>query len=108
MEYLKHLFTFVMIILIAAVSFSCSSSTPDFTVTSSVDNNHSHKIIISGTDVDKPPDTKIITSDGANHTHTIKLVKQDYQSIKAGQEITLVSSSDGPVPHTHTFKIKKP
>ena len=97
-----------LVTLFGMVSGCTGSGTPNFTVTSSVDNNHSHNAVISGADVDNPPAQKTITSDGANHTHTITLTKQNYEAIKQGQEVTVTSSSNGATPHTHTFTIKKP
>jgi hypothetical protein len=109
MKYSKRFFALAIVMTMVIIGFGCAAAgTPDFTITSSIDANHSHKVVVSGADVDNPPITKTITSDGANHTHTITLSKQDYEAIKKGQEITLTSSSDGSVPHTHTFKIKKP
>ncbi|MBI2830379.1 MAG: hypothetical protein HYX81_04380 [Chloroflexi bacterium] len=81
--------------------FEVASTTPDPT-------NHSHKVKVLGADVDKPPAEKSITSDGATHTHAVLLKRADFQALKKGQEITVVSTSNGTTPHTHTFKIKMP
>jgi hypothetical protein len=105
----KILLKVIVVVTLLVIGLGCSAATPDFTVTSSIDNNHSHKVVIAGSDVDNPPAAdKTITSDGASHTHTIKLTMQNYQAIKAGQQVTVTSSSNGPTPHTHTFAIKKP
>jgi hypothetical protein len=109
MKYSKRFFALAIVMTMVIIGFGCAAvGTPDFTITSSIDANHSHKVIISGADIDNPPATKTITSDGASHTHTIVLNKQDYEAIKKGQEISVISSSTGTTPHTHTFKIKKP
>ena len=92
----------------SALSACAGPPTKDFTVTSSTDNNHSHKITVIGADVDNPPAEKIYTSDGASHQHTVTLKKADLQAIKKGQEITITSSSAGTTAHTHKFTIKKP
>ncbi|MBI2858949.1 MAG: twin-arginine translocation signal domain-containing protein [Chloroflexi bacterium] len=82
-------------------------ATADITVTSTLDFNHSHNIIVLGADIDKPPATKTITSDGASHTHDVALAKADYEAIGKGQAVSKVSTSSGTTPHTHTFNIKK-
>ena len=81
--------------------FSIGSTTPDPT-------NHSHNVKILGADVDSAPAEKVYTTDGATHTHTITLKKADFEAIKKGTEITIVSSSNGTTPHSHTYKLKKP
>ena len=103
-------------VLVAAGSMSgvlaaCSKATPtaDFSVGSTTPDptNHSHDVKILGADVDSPTD-KTYTSDGATHQHTVALTKADFENIKKGQEVTIVSGPAGGTPHTHTFKIKKP
>ena len=86
---------------------ACASPTKDFAVTSSTVNNHSHKITVVGTDVDKPTSEKTYTSDGTSHQHMVTLKKSDLQAIKKGQEVKITSSSAGPIPHAHEFTIKK-
>ena len=99
----------ISVIAIAVITLACAAATADFTVTSSTDANHNHHVVISGKDVDSPPTAdKTITSDGTSHTHTIVLTKQNFEAIKAGQEVTVTSSSSGTPAHSHTFKIKKP
>ncbi|GEM_PF-3449724 len=93
--------------LLTSLSGCAAPPTPDFAVTSSVDFNHSHKVTILGADVDKPPSEKTYTSDGPTHQHSIKLTKQDFETIKKGGEVSKVSDATGTTPHTHTFVIKK-
>ncbi len=110
------LFKLFLVISVALVlmlgSFACSSAILDFTVKSSVDFNHSHDVTIKGADVDNPPANPVtITSTatgGTPHTHTITLSKADYQSIKDGKTVSVVSSPFPANNHTHTFDIKKP
>ncbi len=87
--------------------YGCAAPTADITVTSSVDFNHSHKVTIPGADVDRPPAEKKYTSDGATHTHSIILTKSQFETIKKGGEVSVVSDATGTTPHTHTFVIKK-
>ncbi|HEX7476012.1 MAG TPA: hypothetical protein VF318_08620 [Dehalococcoidales bacterium] len=110
MKYTKLLMAVALAAALIVVSVGCSksSATVDFRVTSSVTANHTHNVTISGTDVDNPPASKTITTDGTSHTHTITLTQQDYQSLKNGQAITVTTSASGTPPHTHTFTIQKP
>jgi hypothetical protein len=110
MKSVKILIILALASMLIVISFGCSSpnTTADFIVTSSVTGNHTHNVTISGTDVDNPPVSKTITSDGTSHTHTITLTQQDYQSIKSGKTVTVTSSSSGTPAHTHTFTITKP
>ena len=85
----------------ATVDFIAASTTPDPT-------NHSHNVRIMAADVDNPPSEKVYTSDGESHTHNLTLKKADFEAIRKGTEITVVSSANGTPPHGHTFKIKKP
>ncbi len=97
--------------LLLASGWACSESTStgenDITVASSTDSGHSHKVTISGSDLDNPPtaDKTIDTTYSGGHRHTVTLTQQDYESIKGGSEVTATSSSSGG--HTHTFVIKK-
>lgn len=92
---------------IGALVTSCAAApTADFTVTSSTEFNHSHKITVLGADVDRPPTEKAITSDGATHSHAVTLTRANFQALKKGQEITLTSNQAGTTPHSHTFVIK--
>jgi hypothetical protein len=92
----------------AALTACTSKPTADFEVTSSTDFNHAHKVMILGADVDKPPESKTITSDGPTHQHAITLSKANFQSLKKGETVTLTSTSTGSSPHTHTFALKVP
>jgi hypothetical protein len=109
MKFMKRWLSVMLIAILPVVAFGCSAATADFTVTSSSDLAHTHNVVISGKDVDAPPAAdKILTSDGASHTHKITITPAMYQSVKAGQAVTVISTSDGATPHTHTFTIKKP
>jgi hypothetical protein len=93
-------------------AFAClpAATGSDFTITSSVNYNHSHDITIKGANIDNPPSAPIIiTSTNTGnppHTHTVTLSKADYQSLKDGKTVTVECSSAGN--HTHTFNIKRP
>jgi len=78
----------------------------DLTSTSTLDFNHTHKVTIPGADIDSAPSTKTYTSDGPTHTHAITLAKADFQSLKKGGTVTVVSTSTGTTPHTHTWTLK--
>jgi len=111
---LYKLFLVIPVALVLILgSFACSSATTsDFTVASSVDFNHSHDVTIKGADIDNPPANPVTitsTATGATpHTHTIVLSQADYQSIKDGKTVSIVSSPFPANNHTHTFNIKKP
>ena len=100
-----------MAVLLLVGGLACGKSTStqeqDITVTSSVDSGHSHDVSISGADLDNPPsaDKVIYTTYSGGHSHTVTLTKQNYESIKSGNAVTLTSSSSSA--HTHTFVIKK-
>lgn len=80
--------------------------TNSFTVTSSIDDGHTHNVTILLADVTTPPDSsKTITSTGS-HTHTITLSKSDFEALADGQTIPKTSSNRNN--HTHTFSIKVP
>ena len=104
----------VMVALLLLGALACATTpaaTKDFTVTSSIDFDHSHNVTIAGADVDNPPAEKTLASTEAGavtHTHTITLAKADYESLKAGKEIAITSSAFPANNHTHTFTIKKP
>lgn len=93
--------------MLTSLSGCAAPPTADIPVTSSVDFNHSHKVTIPGADVDRPPAEKTYTSDGPTHQHSIKLTKRDFETIKKGGEVSVVSDATGTTPHTHTFVIKK-
>ncbi|OGO05839.1 MAG: hypothetical protein A2Y60_01500 [Chloroflexi bacterium RBG_13_54_9] len=101
----------VILSLLLVVGSGCTAATKDFTITSSVDVDHSHKVTISGADIESPPAGKTITTtqDGAvPHTHTITFTKQDYETIKKGEVVNVTSSAFPANNHTHKFAIKKP
>ena len=91
------------------VSLAGCSSTPSTSLTaaSSVDLAHSHNVTIPGADIDSAPSERSYTSDGPTHQHAITLKKADFEAIKKGQEVTVVSTSTGATPHTHTWRLKK-
>ncbi|MBI4304660.1 MAG: hypothetical protein HY665_10045 [Chloroflexi bacterium] len=93
---------------VGTVLSGCAAAPPtaDLTITSSTDFNHSHKVTILGADIDRPPAQKTYTSDGASHQHAITLTKANFDAIKKKQEVSVVSTSTGTTPHTHTFAIK--
>lgn len=97
-------------ILLSSGVLSCGSSTissGDIMVTSSVSSGHTHKVTISGMDINNPPvgGKTLTTSDSSYHTHTITLAEQDYQTIQDGGTVTVTTSMVNN--HTHTFTIKK-
>lgn len=83
-----------------------AAPTADITVTSSLDFNHAHKIIVPGADIDKAPSQMTYTSDGPTHTHAITLTKDNFTAIKKKQQVVVTSTATGTTPHTHTFTIK--
>ncbi|MBI2832701.1 MAG: hypothetical protein HYX79_10645 [Chloroflexi bacterium] len=91
----------------AILSGCAAAPSPDITSTSSIDFNHSHNATIPGADIDNAPSEKTYTSDGASHTHAITLKKTDFETIKKGQQVSVVSTATGTTPHTHTFNIMK-
>lgn len=80
----------------------------NFTVTSTVDNGHSHTVKISFSHVDSPPsnDQPLQTSNSGGHTHSITITTSDYQQLQDGQIITKTSTTDSG--HKHTFTIEVP
>ncbi len=93
---------------VGSVLAACTKATVDFEVTSSNVFNHTHKVKILGVDVDKPPAEKTITSDGPTHTHAITLKKADFEALKKGQTVTVLTTATGTTPHTHECIIKVP
>ncbi len=111
MKYAGVLIVMMGVTVTLLAGLACGTGTTDFTVTSSTDLNHSHRVIISGDDLDDPPVQKTLTTTrdgGVPHTHTITLTKQEYEAIKKGQEIAVVSSAFPDNNHTHTFDIQAP
>ena len=78
----------------------------DLTVASTTDFNHAHNVTVPGADIDSAPSQKTYTSDGATHSHAITLAKADFQNIKKGSAVTVVSSATGTTPHTHTWTLQ--
>ena len=88
-----------------------ASGTPDFTAVSSTESGHSHIVVISGADIDRPPKERILTTseDGNTpHAHVILLSESEYRALKAGTEVAIVSVPSTEDNHTHTFAIKLP
>jgi len=116
MKYAGVLVAMMGITVALLAGLACGNRTTDFTVTSSAVFDHSHRVIVSGDDLDGPPvqNTLITTRDGAEpHMHTITLTRQDYEAIENGQEVTVLSSIDGNIRilsdvHRHVFAIKAP
>jgi hypothetical protein len=79
-----------------------SPATADLTAASSVDLGHSHNITIPGADIDSPPSEKSYTSDGPTHQHAITLKKADFEAIKKGQDVTIVSTYGSTSPSLET------
>lgn len=111
----KSLITFLVLGMLLALlpfagSLSCGgndASSGDIMITSSSASGHTHKVTISGADINNPPTEgkTIVTTNVGYHTHTITLTEQDYQTIINGGEVSVTSStSDG---HTHIFVIRK-
>jgi len=92
----------------ALVSLTGCAKPPsaDLKVASTTDFNHAHNITIPGADIDSAPSQKTYTSDGATHTHAITLTKSDFQNIKKGNAVTVVSTQTGTTPHAHTWTLK--
>lgn len=83
------------------------SSADEFTVVSSRDNFHRHKIRILFADVSNPPASgKTITSSGPIHTHDVVLGMADFQALQDGEEVVKTSTFDAR--HSHTFAIQVP
>ena len=100
----------VAMALVFVVGLGCAAGNRDFTITSSVDEQHSHRVAIAGADVDNPPAEKTITTSSEGsvpHVHTIILTRQSYESLRAGAEVIVISSPFLANNHTHTFAIKK-
>ncbi len=94
-----------------AALLSCKPAAPpmpDMTVTSSLDFNHTHNVIIPGADITNAPSSKTYTSDGATHQHAITLTQAQFDQIRDGQTVTVTSTQTGATPHSHTFTIKRP
>ena len=78
-----------------------------FSITSSVDGGHSHKVNISQSNVDNPPASDVtLTTICSGHTHKITLTQSDFESLMNGNTIIKTSTLDSG--HTHTFSIKVP
>ena len=96
--------------IVTLLSGCGGAASADFSVTSTPDATaHSHLVTISGTDVDSPPDQKILTSSATFlHTHEVTMTKADYDAIDGGQTVSKTCTLTGTPPHTHTFSIKRP
>ena len=78
-----------------------------FSVTSSVDRNHTHSVEIKMVNIDTPPAMEItLTSSATDHSHKITLTPNDYQTLQAGETVIKTSTTDSG--HSHTFSIEVP
>ena len=111
------LFGFLLLLMAGVLvlgGLGCGAPTQDFIVTSDKVQNHTHDLKVKGAAVDDPPaggtsqwTTAVSIKEGdPAHVHTVKISQDDYEKLKAGEEITI--TSDSAYDHTHTFKIKVP
>jgi len=88
------------------------SAVESFSITSSVNDDHSHTLTIQIINVDNPPaeGNTISSTENSNHTHTIMLTQKNFQQLAAGETLTVLSSSASGnySPHSHSFSIKVP
>ena len=70
-----------------------------------------HALVIPAADVvDGLENTYDIRGDNVGHTHTVTITGADFESLQAGDPITVLSSNNGPVGfgHVHTVELTCP
>jgi len=103
----NKIFMVLLGILVFSI-LSCTGPSPDLTVTSSTNSNHSHEVTIKGAEMDSPADRNYTSLSGGTvpHTHTFTLTKGDFEEIKKGNAVTVTSSPFPADNHTHTFRMR--
>jgi len=76
-----------------------------YDITSTNNDNHTHGIRVLCGDL-SAGGAVTYTSTSTGHTHTVPLTMMDIQTIVAGGQVTITSSSDGG--HTHNWTIRTP
>ena len=83
-----------------------------FSTTSSINDDHSHTIIILLIDVNNPPPdgNTISSSENESHSHTIMLTQKQFQQLADGETINVISStsSGNYSSHSHSFSLHVP
>lgn len=87
---------------------SNNGNSNSFSITSTIDDGHTHRITISTNNVDNPPSSNVTltSTSSTGHNHTITLNQSDYESLDMGK--TIIKTSTSSSGHTHTFSIKVP
>ncbi len=97
----------LILIGILALGSGCGGG-KDLSFTSGVTQGHSHKVVISESDIKKAPEEKIYTTEAGgsdSHTHMIRLTAHEYDSLKRGITVVLTSSLAKTDEHFHNFDI---
>ena len=68
-----------------------------------ISNNHGHAIVIAAVDLDSAVDISYNIQGTATHAHTVVLTAANLKSLKAGQSVSVTSSTDAS--HSHTVSM---
>jgi hypothetical protein len=64
-------------------------------------NDHTHQVTVPPADVEAGAAMTYTLSDVAGHTHTIMVSAAQMAMLAGGGSVTITSSTDGTMPHSH-------
>jgi hypothetical protein len=64
--------------------------------------NHGHALTIAAADLDSPTNQTYSIAGAANHTHSVTFTPAQLQALKAGQSVTVTSTTDASHEHSVT------
>ena len=71
------------------------------------DTGHVHTLFIPKVMLENPKDSvDLPTSHDARHRHHVTLSKEELVELRNGKMVEKTTTSDGPMPHTHKYRIK--
>jgi hypothetical protein len=84
-------------------STACADPLPETQVPDS--SGHTHSVTIPASDLDATSDQTIDTSVTFGHMHAVTLAVADLAMLKAGGQVTVMSSVAGTPPHSHAYNV---